>query len=202
MTSEVTSEEKLLNLIRKKKQSGNSKENLNSQQGISSKQGQLGKKPRHPLKTISLIFFFLSFACWGYVAIQYRTSEYQKDVPAERYKESPQIQKITKKVSLPVSRPFEFYEQKFEKRDLFELPGMKVKSEATIPGNMGADLSKSIKIIGIVIDQDSKAIVEDVKTGKTVFMSEGESIGSAVIDKIQDDKVIFNYNNKEVELNP
>jgi len=193
MTREATSEEKLLKLIRQKKKPGH----------FDSGQNDHARKKRiNPLKRISFLFFFLSFGCVVYIAFNYNLIGQKEDTSSNIGMEVPRVDRITKKVSLPESKPFRFYEQRLQQRDLFEIPGMKLKLKSNILDNIGADLSKRIKIVGIVIDKDSKVIIEDVKTGKTFFLSEGERIGSAIIEKIQDDRVIFNYNNKKVELSP
>lgn len=205
MTRDATSEEKLLKLIRQKKKPGHSNNGQSAHDGASTKQGKAKKKRTHSFRKISFIFFFLSFGCVVYIAVNTLQTNNKNEVPlggGVDVRRMNRVNRIAKKVSLPKAKPFHFYEQRFQKRDIFELPGMKVKSKSNILDNIGADLSKRIKIVGIVIDQDSKVIIEDIKTGKTFFMSEGESVGSAVIEKIQDDKVIFKYNNKEVELSP
>ena len=53
-----------------------------------------------------------------------------------------------------------------------------------------------------MLDQDPKAILEDIKSQQTFFVSEGEEVMGATLKQIQEDKLIFIYNGQRVELVP
>ena len=100
-------------------------------------------------------------------------------------------------------KPAEMYVQRIGERDLFRSLRDRLKSPGThaIEKALPA-LHKRIKLIGILVDGDSKAIVEDLKEKQTHFLSQGESIGTAFLEDIREDKVIFMYNDERVEMTP
>jgi len=100
------------------------------------------------------------------------------------------------------TRPFEVYAKGIETRDLFQSLRDKLKPDAKVMEKALPALHKRIKLIGILLDQDSKAIVEDLKEKQTHFLSRGESVGTAFLEDIQEDKVIFMYNNERIEMAP
>ena len=61
-------------------------------------------------------------------------------------------------------------------------------------------LKERVKLIGILMDGDSKAIVEDIDKQRVHFLSRGESFGAALLKDIRKDKVIFEYDNKLIEM--
>ena len=95
------------------------------------------------------------------------------------------------------------YVQRIGERDLFQSLRERLKPEGmqAIEKALPA-LHQRIKLIGILVDGDSKAIVEDLKEKQTHFLSKGESIGTAFLEDIQEDKVIFMYNDERDEMAP
>ena len=100
------------------------------------------------------------------------------------------------------TRPFESYKQTMEGRDVFQAPWEKPVQTVPASGASAAELSKQLKLVGILMDKDPKAIVEDLGTQQTFFVSPGERIGNAVVGEIRQDKVILIFGQEKVELVP
>ena len=62
------------------------------------------------------------------------------------------------------------------------------------------DLSKTLRLVGIVLDAQPKAIIERIAQKETVFLSKGETVEGAVLEDILEDKVILSYQDEKVEL--
>lgn len=99
-------------------------------------------------------------------------------------------------------RSFESYKQTMEGRDVFQAPWEKPVQAVPVSGVSAAELAKQLKLVGILMDKDPKAIVEDLGTRQTFFVSPGEKIGNAVVGEIRQDKVILIFGQEKVELVP
>lgn len=64
------------------------------------------------------------------------------------------------------------------------------------------ELTQNYKIVGIVIDNEVKGIIENIKQQETVFVSLGDKIGEAVIVDILADKIICQLDGFELEILP
>jgi hypothetical protein len=100
------------------------------------------------------------------------------------------------------TRSFESYKQTMAGRDVFQAPWEKPVQAASASGASAAELSKQLKLVGILMDKDPKAIVEDLGTQQTFFVSPGERIGNAIVEEIREDKVILIFGQEKVELVP
>jgi hypothetical protein len=99
-------------------------------------------------------------------------------------------------------KPFQIYEEAVNRRDLFQPFAERFQADTAVLEKAMPALHQCIKVIGILKDKDSKAIVEDLNDQQTHFLSKGESIGTARLEDIEEDKVIFIYNNERVEMSP
>lgn len=107
----------------------------------------------------------------------------------------------TPALGLVEPKPLGVYEEAILARDLFQ-PFDYVQADTKALEKALPALHQRIKVIGILLDKDSKAIVEDLNDQQTHFLSKGESIGTARLEDIKEDKVIFMYNNERVEMSP
>jgi hypothetical protein len=72
-----------------------------------------------------------------------------------------------------------------------------------VKGEVLTELSifkKNLKLVGVVLDGSPVVIIEDLKSKETLFMRKGDSVYGAVVDDIQEGKVIFSYQEQWVEL--
>ncbi len=118
-------------------------------------------------------------------------------VPAKKKSETPAIDVLKK--SIVKIQPFDYYRESMEQRNLFQLPWEVPVQEIREVGT-SLELSQQIKLVGVYLDNDPRAIVEDVKTQEIHFVSRGELIGAARLEEINESKAIFIYNGKKVEL--
>ena len=98
------------------------------------------------------------------------------------------------------SKPFSVYEEGINKRNLFQPAGEPSGLGQDKAPSPPPDLGSKIRLIGILMDKDPKAIVEDLQDQQTHFLSRGEAIGTILLEDIQADKVIFVYDNQRIEM--
>jgi len=65
-----------------------------------------------------------------------------------------------------------------------------------------SDFSSQYKVVGIILDRNPQAVLQDKQLGKSVFVHKGDRLNDAVVDDIQDGKVILSVNGKSQELMP
>lgn len=49
----------------------------------------------------------------------------------------------------------------------------------------------SLKLLGLVLDENPQAIIQDLRSQKTVFLHKGEMLEQSVVKEIQNSKVVF-----------
>jgi len=116
-----------------------------------------------------------------------------------------------RKIQVPQSPPFSEYAQVIGERELMGLPGRRSPltssgaqtngDEPVVPFSNG-DLSQNLKLVGIILDDNPVAVVEDRNKKETVFLSLGQRIGDAILQEIREGKAIFLYRGNNVELTP
>lgn len=208
MTSkETTSEEKLLKLIRKKN-SATAGARLAGQKetGPEDPRRARGKKgPR--IDFLSVAPYFLMAAALGLTV--YGTAQYLTFNPEQ----------IASSVPLPDETPEEAIEivpresapkqelvsdtspEGTGTRDIFQAPWEK-PAVAAPAGSAAVELAKNLKVVGILLDAEPKAIIEDVAMKQTFFVSPGEHVGGALLEEVKEDRVILIFNEERVELVP
>lgn len=211
----LTSEEKLLRLIRKKDKAAAApplsfQEN---QTTISPDPPEEAQRSGKPMDVLALSIRVLAVtAC---IILIFLLNKYTPLKPPAGEALSPPTQaaknissstKEKEEGELPAAvievRPFDFYKPAMEGRDIFQAPWEKPAQEVSAPNASAAELTKQLKLVGILLDKDPKAIVEDLGTHQTFFVSPGEQIGNAVVGEIRPDKVILIFGQEKVELVP
>lgn len=210
----LTSEEKLLRLIRKKdKFSGSLSLDLpEDPPAISPDLPGEAQGPEKRMDVLALSIRVLAVtAC---VLLIFVLNKYARTQPlatqvvssSARSVEDTSVAKEKKEGDLSIAvmevRPFDSYKPEIEGRDIFEAPWEKPVQPVPVLGASAAELTKQLKLVGILLDKDPKAIVEDLGTQQTFFVSPGERIGSALVSEIREDKVILIFGQEKVELVP
>lgn len=111
---------------------------------------------------------------------------------------------ISEEIKAASPKPYSFYAQQIEQRDIFESPLYQNpnKSDNT-PAVFSSmpELTKNLKLVGIILQEGgSEAVIEDLESQQTFFLKKGDNLKSAVVDDIQKSKVILLFNNQKVEL--
>jgi len=100
---------------------------------------------------------------------------------------------------------FEDYAAVIKGKDMFAAPNKKAadtssrKPAASVQQDFML-FSGGYELKGIVIDRDPVAIIEDIKKKQTMFLGQNDNLGEAVIKVILDEKVVFGYRGRDVEM--
>jgi len=194
-------EEKLLRLIRKKE------ENKEDQKSSDS-------KPKGPSRfanvltthvmagifsVLEKILFTAILAVLGYLF--YYGYYIKKDIRNFMTENESQASQVEwKEVAVSQAKPFSHYATQFDKRDIFESPLYKKENEGGKVIAPASELTKNLKLVGIVLSDTAEAIIEDVQSKRTFFLHKGEKINTAVVDEILEGKVILIIDDQRVEL--
>ena len=95
------------------------------------------------------------------------------------------------------AEPLEHYEKGISGKQIFGIIGT---SGGANSAAINTDLLKDINLVGIIADKNPQAIIEDKKTKKTSYVSKGQMVGDFLIDDIQEGKIILNYRSQKYEL--
>lgn len=209
MGEHITSEEKLLRLIRKKDKAAAPANR--PAQGMDER-GAGRKFEERPAGKDSLalwnrILVILIIGIWAVILARYSSEEKHRSMkPQSALVDSLDSAGKDTPDSTPLgvveAKSFEFYAGKIEGRDVFEAPWEKPVLDSQAPADPALGLSKRLKVVGILLDEDPKAIIEDLETKQTFFLSPKERVGDIVVDEIREDKVIVIFNEEKVELTP
>jgi len=113
-------------------------------------------------------------------------------------------------LSIPV-KSYGHYREQLQKRDVFQFPEDKptaASKKVSVKKAVKSLVSKapkavsvnSLKLVGIILDKNPEAIVEDPKKRETLFLRKGDEIEGAIVEEILEGKVIFLYEGRKVEL--
>jgi len=192
----MSSEEKLLGLIKDQKNSEKNTRRLNKKSKI--------KISSDFLTTVNRLLIIMSIGIVVFFALRlWNNGQNTNDIILDSFVIAGEGSHSSQDVTFSEIKPFNYYKKRIEERDIFELPWEKIKSskierfDSKIP-----ELGRHIKVIGIVLDQDPKVIIENLKTRETLFLSKGERYGDMILQEIYEDKAVFLYNNEQIELAP
>jgi hypothetical protein len=108
-----------------------------------------------------------------------------------------------KKIEEEALKPYSYYSQEIGKKELFKssvLQGQETQTTALAPTIN--EMSANLILLGIVLDEQPQAIIEDSKTKKTYFLYKGDNIGEIKVEDIQENKVVLSYQGEKIELVP
>ncbi len=103
-------------------------------------------------------------------------------------------------------KSYDFYAQTIGKRDIFNLappaasvPAVQVSVEQK---QQAVEFVRNLKLVGIVLDKTPLAIIENLQTQDTIFLNKGGKLGDAVLEDIQEDKIVMKYKGQRIEIVP
>lgn len=108
-----------------------------------------------------------------------------------------------KKIEEGYSKPYSYYSEEIGKKELFKssvLHGQETQVVAVTPTIN--DMSANLTLLGIVLDEQPQAIIEDSKAKKSYFLYKGDKIGEVKVEDIQESKVVLTYQGEKIELVP
>ena len=212
MSNDLTPEERLLRLIRGKTKSYDSNPNI---------QKTSSKTPGHPkakldeatnrrseklpaffsFKIISIFLCIIIISFVGYSIFESLSSQLifnveNREFPIEEAE-------IIKEPALAYqAKPYSYYSQKINRRDLFDSFSL---SDGAIDISLNPSLGSkfnNLSLVGIVLDEEPQAIIENKTDKKSYFLRKGDFIGDIKIEEILDGKVIVSYAGEEFEMVP
>lgn len=105
-----------------------------------------------------------------------------------------------KKSNIVPLKPFPFYKEGAEAKDLFN-PAFKQGGEAGGQVNLKLqELAKDLSLVGIYWGTHPEVMVEDTAAKKTYFLKKGDEMKGIKIKNILKDRVILNYGDEEMEF--
>jgi len=98
-------------------------------------------------------------------------------------------------------RQLSYYADQVKQRKLFkQMAVKKPKPKKKTPKIKIGDLSKTLKLMGIIPGNPTQAIIEDSKTKNSSFVSEGDTIGDLTVEKIENGRVKLIYEEQSIFL--
>jgi len=95
------------------------------------------------------------------------------------------------------TKPYSYYSKDISGRDIFK-PLVQTRKGGVDTGT--ADVRKNLSLIGIVEGETLQAAIADEKSGKTYFVTKGDSIEDMVVEDVFPNKVILDYRGERIEL--
>lgn len=62
------------------------------------------------------------------------------------------------------------------------------------------NITQKLRVVGIILDSNPEAILEDLEKKESLFLHKGDRIRDAVIEDIQEGKIILKYEDQTIEL--
>ena len=192
MHEHSTPEERLLKLIRKGPRpsalAGAKKKD--SLWGTASKDSdQNFFKPLERFLVIVIALFFLYI-----VYIFFFTGQDPRAVltQAEKSFQKEEFEKIV----VAEVRPSAYYTLPVQQRNIFgNSSSVPVIAAASVP-----ELTRNLKLVGIILGKTPEAVIEDTEGKQTFFLKKGESFKNAIVEEIQEKKVILLVGGQRIEL--
>ncbi len=172
-------------------------------------------KNNYVVKSALLIFFAACILLVGYFAFNTHLSkgsqelesirsliasfshdeEHLDGISAEETK-----QKDAKSTYVTPASSVEDYQKIAERKAIFASPTPRPEQAAVMESPVVRDMLKELRLVGIITEKPSQAIIEDIKNKQTLFLGEGEIIGGIQVKHILIDRVIIIYNGQSVTL--
>ena len=198
MYEHVSPEEKLLKLIRRKDRPASAEDSITKQRsrslGISQKEDS-----GNIFKLLEKIFLWIVALLLVYIAYEFLFMRHNVNVILKETELTP-TEIVLNEAVLPEPKPDTYYTEPIQQRDIF---GSSIYGSKTEDSKMTInlpELTKNLRLVGIVLGDTSEAIIEDLELKQTFFLHKGESIKNAIVDDIQESKVILLYGSQKVEL--
>lgn len=198
MRDNISPEEKLLRLIR-----GEKKDKFKQLVPASAEVSNLSAANPQPafgknlLKLISpqlAIRLLLALACIFLLFSIIQPFFMKKPLPAAAQERGGLPQSQQPKIE--ESKPLASYQQEISGKELFGSGHTENAPAAAIDTN----LMENLALVGIISGDNPQAIIEDIKSKKTYYLTKGQYIGAFLIVDIQEGKIIINHSGKRYEM--
>ncbi|MBF0479721.1 MAG: hypothetical protein HQL26_09590 [Candidatus Omnitrophica bacterium] len=197
MNKNLAAEEKLLNLIRKKKTVSASGQKSKTQEGRSTeKPGFIPlfwiwiNRVLLMISIILLVVICIKFYIEKKAALSVSDISSQMATLDEKTDFESEINQTTNENFVGVT----------QRRDIFSATFEQKKEEAVAPVQVPPAFSERYKLVGIMLDNNPTAILENLQNHKTFFVKKGQNVDGAILEDIKENRVIFRDRDKAVEL--
>lgn len=99
---------------------------------------------------------------------------------------------------------FDAYEPYFSNRDIFVSQEEKAAAATLVAAGMPpvpiVQWGDGYQLAGVIVDQNPSAIIKTANPPGVVTIAVGQSLGDAVLKKVQDGQAVFDYQNQEIVL--
>lgn len=129
------------------------------------------------------------------------SEEARVENPPAKKVETPQEEKMPPES--PEQKPevsFEEYQKLLLKKSIFAPPATDRKKSPVSEGPTLRELVKDLRLVGIMPGDEPQVIIEDKKSGQTLFLKKGEQIEGIEIKEIQSGRVILGYEEETITL--
>lgn len=201
-----TPEERLLHLIRRKneKQKAGGKENVSRPEMLSVYRKWAQEGAIFPallsFKSLKKILISIAIVLVLYISVELLFLR-GSDTKLVRTTMRSQGENKDGAIQPPALKPYSYYAAQFDQRDIFETTPYagSIAKSSTVSANLN-QLTKDLKLVGVILDNNPQAIIENNADKKTYFLHKGEFINDMKLEVITESKVILSYGNEKMEL--
>ena len=152
------------------------------------------------LDRLTLLFYVLATVISGYAVIGALSGPSVDLLEVTQSKSADGAAEASPAPVLHKAPSFDAYIQIFASRDIFEAP-QEVPAELVAGGQSSvAAWGAGYRLVGIIVDDNPRAVVEISNPRGVQFLSVGERLGDAVLEKIEEYAVSFRYQGQLVQL--
>ena len=201
MEPEVSSEEKLLKLIRKKNASAGPKKVFDRKKNEKPVSSIAGKANFDAAKFINGMLLLIVLAVGMYIVWHGAQSGLNKnDLILEEVAAVPEVETET-----PVeAKPLSYYEEIVAQRDIFNTSFQKTAPttgpQTTTQTVQPVNPLQNVTLVGVVMDDEPQAIIHNQNTNETFFLKKGESTDGVVVENIVEEKVTVQFQGESIDL--
>ncbi|MEE8360318.1 MAG: hypothetical protein V3S04_05265 [Candidatus Omnitrophota bacterium] len=97
-------------------------------------------------------------------------------------------------------RPYSYYSQEMRSKKVFRPSITQERTKSFAPEIIAEEIIGNLTLLGIVTGEVPQAIIEDKKLKKSFFLKEGQSTGGVLLKKIDEGSVTVVYRGEEFNL--
>jgi len=160
---------------------------------------RLSRGLREPnLKAVNKAFLVLSVILLGYSIVGFVFG--RPDIRKVREKSLLIKEEQPAGEDLFQARPFLHYLEMVRRRNIFSPIALKEDEKPEVKEKKLLEMSANLILVGISLEKEPVAMIEDTKAKKTYFLKAGDTINKFKVDTISNDRVILSYQGDKIEL--
>jgi len=161
--------------------------------------GKLKVSAREPnLKALNKFLLVISILLLGYSVMDFALN--RPDIREVRTKSRHVREEGEAGSMVSETRPFLHYLEMVQRRNIFSPIALKQVEKPEVKEKQLQEMVSDLDLVGISLDDEPMAMIENKKEEKTFFLKKGDKIGEFEIEEIQENKVILNFKGNKIEL--